>query len=59
MMPSMSATGHGSGPDMPNGMPRVVNAQLIMPASMNSVGIVKLRKLRTPMVSVNATATVT
>ena len=38
--------------------PLVINPHATIPVSMNKVGIVKFRKLRTPIVSVKATATV-
>ncbi len=38
--------------------PLLANPHATIPVSIKSVGIVKFRKLRTPMVNVNATATV-
>ena len=55
---SASASGQYSGPVSPPGMPHFASAHPIIAVNMNSVGIVKFRKLRMPMVSVKASATV-
>ena len=57
--PPASASGQGSGPVRPKGRPQKASDQPTIPASMNSVGMVKFRKFRIEMVSVKATATVT
>ena len=40
------------------GTPAWISAQVDMPAIMNSPGMLKFRKLSTPMLSVSATATI-
>ena len=54
MAPARSAAPAASG----HGIPLRVSAQVAMPPIMNRPGMLKLRNFSTPMLSVNATATI-